>query len=92
MNPEEIYLSYLLSPVAANIKKLTDEILDRLEYEGSVIFHEYPDKNALLRLIEPIYESPKYPSDETLRDLTEAIFYYEMYKRRARYFELLRQL
>ena len=60
---DDAYMLFLLTPNARIIKELVDEILDRLEYEGSIIFHEYPDKNELLNIMEQIYSSPRFPGN-----------------------------
>ena len=62
---DDAYVLFLLQPNARIIKELIEEILDRLEYEGSIIFHEYPDKNELLNIIEQVYSSPQFPNNTT---------------------------
>ena len=68
---DDAYVLFLLQPNARIIKELVDEILDRIEYEGSIIFHEYPDKNELLKIIEQVYSSPQFP-DNTSNNIPDA--------------------
>ncbi len=81
------------------IQKYVDEECDRMEYEGSLMFDEYPDKNMLQLVcrnimekmedaVEEDIESSEYrrkPSRrDGLSDLVEVLLYNEMYKRRCR--------
>lgn len=81
------------------IQKYVDEECDRMEYEGSLMFDEYPDKNMLQLVCRNIMdkmedtakediESSEYrrkpPRREGLSDLVEVLLYNEMYKRRCR--------
>lgn len=84
---DDTYLLFLLQPTSRLIKKLVDDLLDRLEYDGSIIYHEYPDKNELLRILQPIYATDSFPDNST--ELTEAIFFYEIFNRRRRYFNIV---
>ena len=55
LTPSNEYFIFLLPPNTRVIKTLIDELLDMLEYQDSVIYHEFPDKNALLRELETVY-------------------------------------
>ena len=48
---QELYPS-----LARQIQPLVEEACDRMEYEGSFMFDEYPDKLLLRRLSRRIYE------------------------------------
>ena len=48
------YISSLFPFEARIIKEIVDDELDKLEYEGSTIFHEYPDRAFLQSIIDNI--------------------------------------
>ena len=55
-----VYLLRLLPAAAREIWAAADALLDQLEYEGSAMYVEYPDKNTVLRLADQVYEQMKY--------------------------------
>lgn len=91
-------LEYLQQMYPARAKKYQSRIakmLDRLDYEGSMIYDEYPDKLMLYKLAEDTAdmikreealekqatgESEKEP--ENIRELIQILLFYEIYKRR----------
>lgn len=92
-----IYLRQLYpQEVRAILNQVTDS-LDQLEYEGSVIFDEYPDRVYLSRTVDRIYEMllnsgaiigeplPNNGQTPCYRTIIEIIFYHEMFDRRRRY-------
>ena len=90
LTPTNEYFLFLLPVKAKTIKSLIDERLDMLEYQDSIIYHEFPDKNELLRQLEMIYTSPTFPdSSEDMKDLAWTMFMYEIVSRRNRYFEII---
>ena len=78
-----------------------DEECDRMEYEGSLMFDEYPDKTMLSlvskRIMDKIAQDSEKDEVETseccggsrrgggLSDLVEVLLYNEMYRRRCRH-------
>ena len=48
---QELYPS-----LARQIQPLVEEACDRMEYEGSLMFDEYPDKLLIRRMVRSIYE------------------------------------
>ena len=71
------------------------ELLDRTDYEGSMIYDEYPDRFSLERMADSILtilkreereaavENPTPPEKWVwLRDLILVLLYHEVYKRR----------
>jgi len=95
------YLKQLYPNTAKRIQKEIDEECDKLEYDGSVMFDEYPDKVTLDKIIDRVYEKVK-DLDETpqveinsyyaprrrqnlLRDLVTIILLNEIFNRRRRY-------
>lgn len=53
---DNAYVIFLFPEEARRIKEIVAKALDRLDYEGSVIYHEYPDKNDLQEIINEIYQ------------------------------------
>lgn len=78
------YILFLYPKEAREINKLVNNKLDTLDYEGSIIFHEYPDKEALMNIIDQINIpfSVEEISPNWLRQLIEVIFIYEMNNKR----------
>lgn len=87
------------SKTAASIQELVEQECDRMEYDGSMMFDEYPDKlmmEHLCRRIEKRYmEQAEQESEEEmqmmqrdqrdgLRDLIGVLLYNEMFCRRCR--------
>lgn len=54
------YLLRLLPAAAREIWAAADAFLDQLEYEGSSMYAEYPDKNTVLKLADLVYEKMQY--------------------------------
>ena len=80
------------------IQKFVDEECDKMEYDGSLMFDEYPDKMMLQRVCKNIMDKMQDGEEEDmessefrgsnsgggLSDLVEVLLYNEMYKRRCR--------
>ena len=74
------------------IQELVEQECDRMEYDGSMMFDDYPDKWMMRQLCRKIEE--KLPEDgsemeamhrrEGLQDLIGVLLYNEMYRRRCR--------
>ena len=91
-------LEYLQQIYPAQAKKLQSRIaviLDKMDYEGSLLYDESPDKWQLYRLGDSIVEilkredaekeEPEYTIPEQwvwVSDLVQLVLYYEIYKRR----------
>ena len=86
----------LYPAVARKIQPLVEEACDRLEYDGSFMFDEYPDQLLLRRLSRSIYEKldkKTYQDDlmmqevtgtNWLEDFVTVMLLNEMYQRRSR--------
>lgn len=86
------------SRTAAKIQELVERECDRMEYDGSMMFDEYPDKlmmEHLCRRIEEQYlnqrdqwpeelEAMNRDSGEGLKDLIGVLLFNEMFCRRCR--------
>lgn len=84
------------SGTALRIQELVEEECDRMEYDGSMMYDEYPDRLMMRRLctrIEQRYREREqedgrmeamYDRGEGLRDLVGVLLYNEMFCRRCR--------
>lgn len=94
-----LYLKELYPASLMGFQKIIDDQCDKLEYEGSIMFDEYPDKERLRGLEDNMYNMVKssltaaqaenqmmrgMPSDEWLRDIVCALLINEMMRRRNR--------
>jgi len=62
MERDKVYMTSLYPTQAKTIQALVDDECDKLEYEGSVMFDEYPDKISLRKICMDIYK--KYNDNE----------------------------
>ncbi len=89
------YLQQLYPLEVRYFQRRVGEILDRMDYEGSIIYDEYPDRYGLERLLETIWtiikkeeqdgESDISDSEETwewIKALLFVLLNTEIYKRR----------
>ena len=89
------YLQQMYPSEAKRYQKIISDILDKLDYEGSMIYDEYPDKWQLYKLSRDILdrikreEKQKNPDQdvpeekwEWLGDMVLILLFYEIYKRR----------
>ncbi len=89
------YLQEMYPRQAKNLQKRIVSVLDKLDYEGSMLYDEYPDKWQLYRLCDTVVdilkreeeekESPEHITDEKwewIKDMVQLVLYYEIYKRR----------
>ena len=86
------------SQTASQIQQKVERECDRMEYDGSLMFDEYPDKfmmEHLCRKIEKQLEQENQEmepmmmmnrmGDDYLRDLIGVLLFNEMYRRRCRH-------
>ena len=88
------YLQQMYPAEAKRYQKRIAAILDKLDYDGSVIYDEYPDRWTLYRMSkdickilkqEELQNSKEEISDEKwewISDLIQILLFYEIYKRR----------
>lgn len=89
------YLQEMYPRQAKDLQKRIVSILDKLDYEGSMMYDEYPDKWQLYRLSDTVVdvlrreEEEKETSEhiteekwEWIKDMVQIVLYYEIYKRR----------
>lgn len=89
------YLQQMYPVKAKHYQKMIAAILDKIDYEGSMIYDEYPDRWQLYKLSGEILDRIKREemqeeeeadfSEEKwkwLGDLVQILLFYEIYKRR----------
>ena len=69
------YMKRLYPKTAKTILKEVDNECDHMEYEGSMMFDEYPDKETLERLIDNIYNRIKVIEEEPEVEMNSLYFY-----------------
>lgn len=88
------YLQEMYPAEAKKYRKVIADVLDRLDYEGSMIYDEYPDRWQIYRLTQIIVdrikdqaagetaEDAKRVVPEGIEDLVQVLLCGEIYKRR----------
>lgn len=89
------YLQQMYPAEAKKYQKIIAGILDKLDYEGSMIYDEFPDRWQLHRLAGDVMdrirreeerENPDTPVPQEkwnwIADMVQIILFYEIYKRR----------
>ena len=84
------YLQHTYPDKVRHVARRVAEILDKMDYEGSMIYDEYPDKYSICRMAETIYEilkkeaSAEADSEEWIPEehLCQILLSMEIYKRR----------
>ena len=84
------YMKSLYPDIPKRILPYIEEECDRMEYENSMVYDEYPDKLQLglmcgraCRNIEKNEKGMEKGEMENLRDLVAVMLYQELYKRRS---------
>ena len=84
------YLQQMYPAEAKKYQKIIAEMLDRMDYEGSMIYDEYPDKWQIYRLTQAIVDRILKPEGEQVSDLernrtsefVQVLLSYEIYRKR----------
>lgn len=86
------YLKYLYPDICRTATEFIEDECDRLEYAGSPIFDDYPDKTLLRQLAMKILKKCNQKAPDTfplegehIRDLIEILLSHEILFRRSRY-------
>lgn len=79
------YLIQMYPAKARLIMVMVEDECDKLEYEGSPMFYEYPDKETIYGLADKIYDKVSYKEDEILKHLIKVMICNEFHTRRSRY-------
>lgn len=77
------YLQQMYPSEAKKYQKVIAGILDKLDYEGSMIYDEYPDRCSLLALTKSICRVLEKEEDSAPgEDMIQILLFNEVYKRR----------
>lgn len=84
------YLQQMYPAEAKKYQKTIAEVLDKLDYEGSMIYDEYPDKWQIYRLTQIIVDKIKEQQEEQptvmdwdwITEFIQVLLSYEIYKKR----------
>ena len=84
------YLQQMYPAQAKKFQKLIAETLDHIDYEGSIIYDEYPDKWQIYRLAQMITDKIKGSGEEgpveedwnKTTEFVQILLCYEIYRRR----------
>ena len=83
------YLQQMYPAQAKKYQKIIAEMLDRIDYDGSMIYDEYPDRWQIYRLTQMIVNKIKNEEDkssdidsEQLTEFIQVLLFYEIYKKR----------
>ena len=83
------YLQQMYPAQAKKYQKIIAETLDRIDYEGSMIYDEYPDKWQIYRLTQMITDKIKESEDESpdmdpnrTAEFIQVLLFYEIYRKR----------
>ena len=84
------YLQEMYPAEAKKYQKVIAGILDRLDYEGSMIYDEFPDKWQIYRLTQVVVDKLKQTEDagtakqdwERITEFVQVLLCGEIYKKR----------
>ena len=93
------YMKSMYPMAVKRILPYVEEECDRMSYEGSVIYDEYPDQLQIRLMCNRIYDKVKKMkpyddeemkmqvsrNDDWLRDLVQIMFFQELFQRRSRH-------
>lgn len=79
-NEDAEFLKSLYPPELMGLQLLVEEECDKLEFDGSIMFDQYPDKVRVLKVVDKIEERYK----EGSRSLMEVMVINEILRRRIR--------
>ena len=75
LDKDASYMKQLYPATARIIQKEVDNECDQLEYDGSVMFDEYPDRILIDKIVDRIYEKIK-DNDEDPRLQANSLYFY----------------
>ena len=84
------YLQQMYPADAKKYQKTIAEVVDKLDYDGSMIYDEYPDKWQIYRLTQIIVDKIKEQQEEQpitmdwdwITEFIQVLLSYEIYKKR----------
>lgn len=88
---DRLYFRSMYPEAWGLVQDRIEEACDKLEYEGSIMFDEYPDRNGLRRLLSRIMESMD-PEQGISQDIVEVLLLQEIIRRRMRWRRYKKQM
>lgn len=88
---EDAQFEYFKTMYPVSIRKMqniVDEACDKMEYDNSIMYDEYPDKVMIRKKSKELVEkaTKEYGKcDEIIEDIIEVLFINEIIRRRIRY-------
>ncbi len=79
-NEDAQFLKSLYPPELVQLQLLVEEECDKLEFDGSIMFDQYPDKVRVMHIVDKVEDKYK----EGGRSLKEVMVINEMMRRRIR--------
>lgn len=76
------YLQQMYPDAVKKCQRRVAEILDRTDYEGSVIYDEYPDRLCLLHLADSMQRTLEQEGMDPSKEVIQLLLLNEIYKRR----------
>ena len=83
------YLQQMYPAQAKKYQKIIVETLEHIDYEGSMIYDEYPDKWQIYRLTQMIMDKINKSEGESsdmdsknMAEFTQVLLFYEIYRKR----------
>ncbi len=87
------YMQQLYPADAKKYQKKIASVLDTIDYEGSLIYDEYPDRWQMMRLAQSVLAILKRETEDCgeeiseekwvwIEEMIQILLYYEIYKRR----------
>lgn len=80
------YMRRMTPNSARKLAEMIEDSCDRLEYEGSFLYDECPDKTTLLDMTDRIYNNLASREAPTLKDFIQTMLCDEILYRRCRYY------
>jgi hypothetical protein len=82
-----LYLKRMYPDIGREIAEFVEEECDKMEYAGSMMFDQYPDKLSVMKLVDTIYDKVSYHDEQSpyLKCMVQVMLCDEMHHRRSRY-------
>ena len=76
------YMKSIYPDTAKRVLPYMEEECDRMEYDGSMMYDEYPDRLSLFRIADTISTILEQEAEKVSKDLIHVLVCNEIYKRR----------
>lgn len=80
------YIKSMYPALAKKILPYVEEECERMSYEGSMIFDEYPDQLQIRLMCNRVYDKVKEQEnleDNHVKDMVQLILFHELFRRRC---------